>query len=98
MLTLQLCRCADYPYSLAKKGTGLIGGIANWEYDDFSVGSTCSGLSDLVSLQSSENDSPRVDVFDGPPPQGRTPESITSALSPFAAVAWDLKDQPKSSA
>ena len=74
---------ADCPFLLTAKGTG---GFADWEYETYSVDPTSSGLSDVISLQSSDGGSPI-------PPRLNSLQSFTSGLSPFHGAAWTSGDQ-----
>ena len=67
-----------------------MGVFADWEYEDFSVGSTCSGLSDVISLQSSDGGSPNASDH---PPRLESLQSFTSAMSPGPAVGWGSTDR-----
>ena len=77
---------ADCPFLLNAKGTG---GFADWEYETYSVETTSSGLSDVISLQSSDGGSP-IPLDD--PPRLESLQSFTSALSPFSGAAWASGD------
>ncbi len=79
---------ADCPFLLNAKGTG---GFADWEYETYNVGTTPSGLSDVISLQSSDGGSPIP--LDEPPTRLESLQSFTSALSPFDGAAWTPGDQ-----
>ena len=87
MTWLTCFRIADCPLLFNAKGTG---GFAAWEYDHFSVDTTSSGLSDVISLQSSDGGSP-VPLDD--PPRLESLQSFTSALSPYIGAAWTPGDQ-----
>ena len=74
---------ADCPFLLNAKGPG---GFADWEYESSSVDTASSGLSDVISLQSSDGGSPIR--LDDPPTRLESLQSFTSALSPFYGAAW----------